>query len=183
MNKKELLGLGVPEELVEQVLVSHGKGIEAKKTEIETLTATQKTLGDQIEAANATIATFKDLDVDSIQATADEYKTKYEESVEENAQQLHQVKFDHALNDGISAAKAKNVKAVRSLLDVDEISLGEDGTLNGLDEQLEKVTEENDFLFESEEEEPEVTIVLGTNSDSVVKDSTVASARKAAGLE
>lgn len=184
MKKQELLDLGVPEELVEKILISHGKDIEAKKTEIETLTTAQKASKKQIEDANAAIATFKDLDVDAIKASAEEYKTKFEEAQEASAKQLKQVKFDHALNDGISTAKAKNIKAVRALLDVDKISLEDDGTLSGLDEQLLKVTEENDFLFEPvEDEKPDPKIVLGGNNSTVVKDSVVASAREAAGLK
>ena len=54
--------------------------------------------------------------------------------------------YDHALNEALLTAKAKNTKAVAALLNRDAIKLV-DGQLVGLKEQLETVRKDNGYLF------------------------------------
>ena len=42
------------------------------------------------------------------------------------------------------------VKAVKALIDLEKIELNEDGTINGLDEQLTALKTDNAFLFDGE---------------------------------
>lgn len=55
--------------------------------------------------------------------------------------------FNTALESALKEAKVKNNKLVRALLDTEKITL-KDGKLEGIDEQLKTIKEENDFLFE-----------------------------------
>ncbi len=55
-------------------------------------------------------------------------------------------KFESALDLKLASSGARNTKALRGLLDMDKIELGEDG-LTGFDEQLETIKAENDYLF------------------------------------
>ena len=95
--------------------------------------------------------------------------------------EVSRLKFEHALDVALSGAKAKNVKAVKALLELDKLKFSEeDGSILGLKEQLEKVKAENDYLFESSEAPPR--IVAGGKSKSVIIDPVIQAARKAAGL-
>ncbi|NLY77321.1 MAG: hypothetical protein GX080_04430 [Tissierellia bacterium] len=47
------------------------------------------------------------------------------------------MKFDYALEKALTVAKARNIKAVKALLDLENLKLADDKIL-GLDEQLKK---------------------------------------------
>ena len=81
---------------------------------------------------------------------ADDYKAKFEQAQADSKKQLDELRFNHALDSALGGAKAKNIKAVRALLETDKLKLNKDGSLTGLSEQLEKIKSENDYLFETE---------------------------------
>ena len=66
-------------------------------------------------------------------------------------------KIEGALRD----AKAKNVKAVLSLIDTDKVSVKKDGKLDGLTDQLDAIKQSDGYLFESDE--PKNRINIGGN--------------------
>lgn len=117
---------------------------EAKEKEVETLQ-------EQLETANQQIEDFKEMDIDAIKQAAEDYKTKYETEKANAQAELEKLQFEHAIEKALTGAKAKNAKAVRALLDLDGLKLN-NGEIVGLNEQLEKIKEENDYLFEGEEE-------------------------------
>jgi predicted nucleic acid-binding Zn-ribbon protein len=180
MNKKQLVELGLTEELADQIVVLHGKDIESHKTKLATAQAEVDGLKGQLTEAGTTIEGFKKLDVEGIKVAANEWKAKAEQAQADAAKQIAGLKFDHALDGALTGAKAKNAKAVKALLNANDLKLAEDGSIIGLKEQLEKVKSENDYLFESDTPQPKV--VLGGQSKSVLSDAVVDAARKAAGL-
>lgn len=182
MNKKELIALGVPEELADQVIVEHGKDIETIKHENEAYHQQVTDLENQLTKANETVESFKQMDVESIKQTAEQYKAEAEETRAEAEERLYQMQFDHRLTDTLRAVGAKNPLTVMALLDYERLGLAEDGeTILGLEDQVLAVAEENPFLFDTDEEAPP-RIVAGSQNHSVIGDLTVEAARKAAGL-
>ncbi len=78
-------------------------------------------------------------------------------SVEEQAEKSrsefeHNLKFKTALEKQLASSKARNVQLVNSLLDYNALSLGDDGEIVGLAEQLEKIKKEADYMFYEETE-------------------------------
>lgn len=61
------------------------------------------------------------------------------------------MKIDFAVEKALTGAKAKNIKAVKALLELGEAKLDKDGNVKGLDEQIEKLRSGDDtkFLFEA----------------------------------
>ena len=53
--------------------------------------------------------------------------------------ELNQLKIDFAVEKALTGAKAKNIKAVKALLELGEAKLDKDGNVKGLDEQIEKL--------------------------------------------
>jgi predicted nucleic acid-binding Zn-ribbon protein len=180
MNKKQLVELGLTEELADQIVVLHGKDIEKHKTALETAQAESSGLKAQLDEANKAIEGFKGMDIEGVKKSADEWKSKAEQAQVEAAKQISSLKFDHALEGALTGAKAKNAKAVKALLKADDLKLAEDGSIIGLQEQLEKVKSENDYLFESDTPQPKV--VLGGQNKSVISDAMTDAIRKGAGL-
>src|SRR5699024_427957 len=80
-------------------------------------------------------ATIKQLQEDNKAAAA-----KYQNDL---AAKEKGFKIEGALRD----AKAKNVKAVLSLIDTEKVSVQKDGTLDGLTDQIEAVKKSDSYLF------------------------------------
>lgn len=61
--------------------------------------------------------------------------------------ELAQLRLDNAIDAALTAAGAKNGKAVKALLDVSKVKLGEDGKLTGWEEQIKAVQKSDSYLF------------------------------------
>jgi hypothetical protein len=94
--------------------------------------------------------------------------------------EIVKLKFDHALEGALAEAKAKNPKAVKALLNFENLKLAEDGKIVDLEDQLKAIKTENDYLFESDQPVPR--IVSAGQGKAKLSDSMVAAARQAAGL-
>lgn len=180
MNKKELTDLGIAEDVAEKIIVLHGKDIESHKSKLTAAQADADATKAQLAEASKQIEAFKGMDIEGVKKSADEWKVAAEKAKTDAEAQLHALKFDHALDGALTGAKAKNLKVVKALLNTNDLKLGEDGSIVGLNDQLEKVRSENDYLFESDEKPPK--IITGGQSKSVISDAVVEAARKAAGL-
>lgn len=120
---------------------------------------------DQIANANKQIEDFKKLDVDGIKAAAEKYKAEYEAAQLKYQADIEKMQFDYAVEKALGEAKAKNIKAVRALLDLGSLKLvGED--LVGLKDQIDKVSAEAPYLFDAESVDPAVQIVKGGGAPS-----------------
>ena len=155
MKKEELVKLGLTEEDADKV---------AKASEEELKGFVPKSRFDEVnEARKHAEESVKERDkqIDGLKASAgDAEKLKQEieqlqqsnkEKDTNHALEIRKLKLDNAVDSALTAAKAKNVKAVRALLDLDKAELSEDGSVKGLAEQIKKLSEAEDskFLFES----------------------------------
>lgn len=154
MTKQELLDLGLSEEQIKEVFKINDIDIEKAKGDLSTKETELESIKEQLKQANTQIESFKEMDIETIKATADEYKSKYEEAQAKAQEELEKVQFEHKLESALTGAKAKNTRAVKALLDLEGLKLNKDEIV-GLSEQLEKLKEENDYLFESQEENKE----------------------------
>ncbi len=71
-----------------------------------------------------------------------------EAAAEEILGEHRKIIYENAMNEALTAAGARNHRAVRALLDVDADMLGEDGRIRGLDEKLKALKESEGYLFE-----------------------------------
>lgn len=169
MTKEQLLELGLSEEQIKEVFklngiaVNNAKGdLATKETELETKDTEIKTLQRQLETANKEIESFKELDIEEIKQRAEDYKKKFEDAEKKAKEDLEKLKFDHLLEKALTGARAKNAIAVKALLDMEGLKLNNDEIV-GLNEQLEKIKEENDYLFEVEDTDPAPKFTTKTN--------------------
>ena len=179
MKREELEKLGLEKEVIDSVMTLYGKDIEAHKAKLAEAQAERDGLKSQLDEASKTIDGFKALDIEGVKKSADEWKAKAEQAQKDAEAQVYKVRYESALADALKGHKAKNVKAVRALLNEADLKLTDEG-LVGLKEQLEKIKSENEFLFDSDEPRPR--IVAGAQNKTVISDLTVEAARKAAGL-
>lgn len=166
MKREFLTGLGVAEDVIDKIMAENGKDIEATKAKY----ADYDALKTQLSEANGKIEEFGKLDFDGVKAMAADYKAKFEAAQAESKKQIEAMQFNHALENALSGAKAKNIKAVRALLETDKLKLNKDGSLTGLTEQLDKLKSENDYLFEAEKKEVVPQFLGGSSGGSPASD-------------
>ena len=158
--KKELLELGFTEEQVESVLKLVGENTiprdkfnevnEAKKQLEKDVKSRDKQLED-LKASNESNEQLKS-QIETLQKTNKETEEKY-------LAEISKIKLDNALDSALTVANAKNLKAVKALLNLENVKLDENGALQGLEEQLKTLqsAEDSKFLFETKQEPKEPT--------------------------
>ncbi len=72
---------------------------------------------------------------------------------EDYENKIASIQFDYALEGALTSAKCKNNKALKALLNLDEVKYQE-GKLEGLETQLESLKTEASYLFEAEQQTP-----------------------------
>ena len=65
-----------------------------------------------------------------------------------HAAELLGLRLDNAVDSALATAGARNLKAVRALLELDRVSLGDDGMLSGLSEQIDALVKSDGYLFD-----------------------------------
>ncbi len=151
MKKEEFIVLGISEELAAK----------AEKASLEELKGyVEKAKHDEIAEEIKTLKTSvsdRDKQLETLKASAgdnEELKKQIETMKQQNADQekahkaeLAQLRLDNAIDAALTAAGAKNGKAVKALLDVSKVKLGEDGKLTGWEEQIKAVQKSDSYLF------------------------------------
>jgi len=155
MSLKELLG----EELFEQVnekldddtklIVNDGNYIPKEKFDEKSdkVTALEKQISqrdEQIEQLKEDTNASKEL-----KSKIEELQEKNEKTKTELQEKLEQQKLDSEIDKALLKNKAKNPKAVKALLEMGKVELTDDG-VKGLEDQLESLKENDDYLFELE---------------------------------
>jgi len=167
MKREDLKAMGLTDEQIDKVMAENGKDVEKAKGDLATKETELENAKEQLKTANETIESYKSMDIDSIKQSAEEYKTKFEEAQKQAKADMEKLQFDHALENALTGSKAKNVKAVQALLDLEGLKFN-DGDIVGLKDQLEKIKEENDYLFEIDEPSdptPSITTQINKNPD------------------
>ena len=171
MTKKDFTDLGISEELATKAAEASKKELESyvqkskydlAVTEKETLEIQIKEHGKQLEELKKAAKGSEELEkkVKELQDNAAASKAKYEK-------QINDIQLNHAIDTALKEAKAKNAKAVRSLLDMNDIVLDE-GKVKGLDKQIKKLQEAEDskFLFESVADPKDGKPKIGGSTDN-----------------
>ncbi len=160
MTKKELIELGLSEEDAKKVEEASKEELKVyvpkerfdevnnRKKQLETdVTERDK----QLEEVKKNVGNAEELtmQIEKLQAENKVNNEKHEAEVKE-------IKISNAIEKSLTGAKAKNIKAVKALLDLENAELLEDGTIKDLDKQIKslKDNEESSFLFNSDDATP-----------------------------
>lgn len=115
-------------------------------------------LKDQLTEANANAEKYADFD-QQLQAAKDE-----------GAAQLNAYKRDVEISKAFSAAHVSDEVSVKANLKLDDVQLGEDGKLTGLDDQLTALKESKPYLFTQPQQQLELGgSTQGAGGDAPVK--------------
>lgn len=161
MTRKQLEDLGLTKEQVDSVMKINGDDIENAKgtaaTEIKNLQTEVEGLKTQVGDRDKQLETLKASAGDNadLKKQIEDLQTENATAKASHESELNQLKIDFAVEKALTGAKAKNIKAVKALLELGEAKLDKDGNVKGLAEQIEKLTTGDDtkFLFEAQKQQ------------------------------
>ena len=157
MTRKQLEDLGLTKEQADSVMKINGDDIENAKgtaaTEIKNLQTEVDGLKTQVGDRDKQLETLKASAGDNadLKKQIEDLQTENATAKANHESELNQLKIDFAVEKALTGAKAKNIKAVKALLELDD---AKDGNVKGLAEQIEKLTSGDDtkFLFEAQKQ-------------------------------
>lgn len=152
MNKQKLISMGVSEDLAESIM-KELNGSFIPKTRFDEVNELKKSYQEQLKERDAQLEQLKkDVgDSDELRKQIETLQNDNKANEEKFNAQIKQMKIDTAIDKALTEAKAKNLKAVKALLDTTDAELLEDGTIKGLSEKIKGLSEsqETSFLFDS----------------------------------
>ncbi len=92
-------------------------------------------------------------DMEQLQGEITRLQGELAAQAESHKQQLANVAFDHTLDSAINAAKGRNTKAIRSMLDLDALKGSEDHS-TAIKAALDGLRKDSSWLFEADEVPP-----------------------------
>nr|WP_072513814.1 phage scaffolding protein [Ndongobacter massiliensis] len=151
MDRKKLSEFGITEEAAEKVMAEYGKDVQGLKAQVQTMTAENENLKAQIKERDKDLSDLKEkAEAGSKEALAS-LQEKYDADAKKWEADLQKTRMQSAVDLGLTKAKARNLVATKALLKMDDLKLSDDGSLQGFSEQLQKIQEENPYLFEETE--------------------------------
>lgn len=152
MNKEELIAMGLTDEQAKKVMDSLD-GNYVPKNRFNEVNEENKTLKKSVSDRDKQLEDLKKSSGDNaeLQKQIADLQKQNADQVKAHEAELQQLKVDNAVEQALTGAKAKNVKAVKALLNLDGVKLADDGSIIGLKEQIDKLTadEGTKFLFDA----------------------------------
>ncbi len=156
MKKAEFVAIGISEELA----------VKAEKASQEELKGyVERSAHDEVVEENKALkasVSERDKQLETLRTSAgnnEELKKQIETMKQQNEDQekahkaeLAQLRLDNAIDVAMTAAGAKNGKAVKALIDVSRVKLGEDGKLTGWDDQIKAIQKSDAYLFNAKQQ-------------------------------
>lgn len=150
MKKEDLIAMGLTEEQAKKVMDSLD-GNFVTKTRFNEINEENKTLKQSVADRDKQLEDLKKSSGDNA-----ELKKQIETLQQQNADQkkahdaeMAQLRLDNAIDAALTAAGAKNIKAVRAMIDTSKMKLGEDGTVGGLADAVKAVQKSDSYMFHS----------------------------------
>lgn len=153
MNREQLISLGLSEEQADKVIEGFKDFIprsrfnevnEAKKRAESLVSERDKQIEDLKKSTG---------DTETLRAEITKLQDENKAAKEKYDADLLAVKRESAIEQALTSGGAKNIKAVKALLDMTGIEF--DGEkIKGLDKQVEKLKESDAYLFETGEKSP-----------------------------
>lgn len=165
MKRKELLDLGIDDEIVEKIMAIYGKSVTKLQNSLAEVETERDNVKSQLDEASTQIQSFKSMDIDGIKRQASEWEQKYKDAEKNFKAELETTRLHNVLRTVLKETyHAHDPKAVLPYLDLSTVKL--DGEkITGLKEQMETVVQSQSFLFSESGTDGESDPQSGTGDD------------------
>lgn len=145
MKREFLTGeLGLSKEITDKIMAKYGESVNGFKAKVQAAQNENKQLADSIAALNQDVENNMKL-CEKVQNLEGE-KERLLKELDTVKTELKDSELSGAIVSALSAAGAKNVKAVGALLDKTAVSVDDEG-VHGLTEQIDAIKRGNGYLF------------------------------------
>lgn len=158
MKRKFLEDMGLTKEQIDQIMEENGKDI----TREQGVANTYKT---QLEEVQEKLKAFDGVDVKDLQGKITALTNDLNTTKSTYEAQIADMQFASNLESKISALKARNVKAVMALLDVESLKKSKNQDTD-ITAALEALKKDNGYLFEESKAAPRVVTGNQTTTDN-----------------
>lgn len=175
MRKEDLIAMGLTEEQAKKVMDSID-GNFVTKARFNEVNEENKTLKKSISDRDKQLEDLKKSSGDNaaLQQQISDLQKANTDQQKAHETELNQLKLDNAVEVALSGAKAKSSKAVKAMLDMAKVKLGEDGKLSGFDEQIEALKKSDGWMFDADQQTQQQFTGFQPGASSTVPNSTAA---------
>ncbi|MGN0477480.1 MAG: phage scaffolding protein [Ruminococcus sp.] len=138
---------GATDEQINAVLDINSKDIGSAKKKLEIERDKYK---DQLETAQNSLKEFEGVDVNELQSKIKTLTLDLETKDTEYQQKIADMEFNSVLDSAISKSGAKNAKAVKALLDLENLKTSKNQA-DDITKALDEIKKDNDYMFTSDE--------------------------------
>ncbi|MCL0330605.1 phage scaffolding protein [Apilactobacillus xinyiensis] len=154
MKREDLKNIGIEDSKIDKIMKLHGQSVNKLKedySDYDELKAERDNLQSQIDKSNKDLKELRKSAGDN-----EELKSKIKSLQDENksleskhAEEMQSMKLNSAIDAKLTEAKARNIKPLKAMLDMDKIKFNDDGTLTGLDDQVAGLQKSDAYLFDN----------------------------------
>ena len=157
MKKEDLIALGLTEEQAKKVLDAVKDYV--PKTQLAEVERERDGLKATVTERDTQLETLKKSsgDNETLQKQIADLQKANEDQQKAHEAEITQLRLDNAVEAAILAAGAKNVKAVRALMDIDKLRLEKDGTVTGLSDQIKAIQKSDAYMFAEKQQQQQFT--------------------------
>ncbi len=172
------------EDQIKAILTEHGKSVNAEKEKVRTELSTEiETYKNQLNDANNEIKSYKEMDIDGIKKSAEEWETKYNDLVKsQNEAKEKSIREErtNAFFNGVEFASESAKAGVIAQFNEKDFKYDEkEQKFQGASEWLEELKKNDVGAFKSDVANPRFTTTVTPPTNSSTNDEI----RKAMGLE
>jgi len=126
---------------------------------------------EEIKNRDKQLDELKSIDTEKLKDEIIKLQEDNRKASEQYEQQIKQLKIDNYVEKSLINSKAKNFKAVKALLELENAEIDDNGNVKGLNEQIEKLIKGKDtsFLFDNKENQQSFKGIKPAESDTNVK--------------
>lgn len=175
MKKEDLIAMGLTEEQAKKVMDSID-GNFVTKARFNEVNEENKTLKKSVSDRDKQLEDLKKSSGDNaaLQQQISDLQKANADQQKAHETELNQLKLDNAVEVALSGAKAKSSKAVKAMLDMAKVKLGEDGKLSGFDEQIEALKKSDGWMFDADQQTQQQFTGFQPGASSTVPNPTAA---------
>lgn len=152
MKREVLKSLELTDEVIDKIMTEHGNSTNSLKKQIADLEGQVATYKGRVSERDKQLDELKKSagDSEKLQNQIAKLQEENKKAAAEYDANLKQIKLDNAVDMALTNAKAKNVKAVKALINLDAVKMDGD-TLIGLNDQITKLVESDPYMFHVEQ--------------------------------
>lgn len=157
MKRSFLEDLGLEKEIIDKIMAENGKDVEALKSAKAELDIAKNTISERDKQFEELRNSVKD-NAELTQKIAGLEEENKKAAVNHKAE-IESLKISNAIEKSLMSYKAKTPKAVKAMLDMDNVKIDKDGNVTGVDEQVKALFEGEDTKYLFNDDKP---VISGT---------------------